>query len=310
MLWSSRRRRSLSASLALPTLSLRAGGDDMVPVREGGTIEAAGAGALFFMRRKRSAERKRRCVCRRAGGAGGAAGGGQRSRGFMAQPPCGTAARKALAAEERSCRDRLAQGAVSALRRAGMGGVSLCIRGVVVPSPATVATFGPLDFFPLLGEWPPAWAEHSMVELPPHVAHRLGLAEDCKWLAAPRAQTARECRAAGFLGPSANHGSPRERNAKLEFLWLDDGSLTVAVVLTRPVDATKGAQDIFVDYGLHFGSHLRALIAAREARKAAARARGPIAPRAKPYTSTCSHCGAVYRQRYNFHHIKRKCGFK
>lgn len=227
----------------------------------------------------------------------------------MEQPPRGTASRQALAAAERGRRDALAQGAAYTPRRAGCGGYALAIKGVSVLHPATVATFGPLDFFPMLGEWPSAWADHSMVELPPHVARRLGLpdCEKTRYVAAPRAPNAFACRAAGFFGPSANHGSPRERNAKLEFLWLDDGSLTVAVVLTRDVQALKSTKDIWVDYGTSFAKVVRERNAAREARKAAARARGPIAPRPQPYTSTCTNCGTQYGQRSNFFHIKRNC---
>ena len=182
------------------------------------------------------------------------------------------------------------------------------MRDVFLARGLQVASFGPLAYYGAAARWPAAWATVSMVGLPPRAARAAGL-HPGRWVAAPKAPSVDACRAAGFLGPTANQGpDARACNWALKFVDRTGAAeATIAVVLARDVDARGCEVQIMVDYGGAFGRELRAAGQARARALAAATARGRFIPRKKESARRCGRCGTVYANGDNFVHTLKRC---
>lgn len=136
----------------------------------------------------------------------------------------GSAARAEMAAHARREANLAAHAATKALRAAGMAGYGLFVMCGLHSVGVIVAFFGALAIFDLLGDdWPEAWAEHCMMDIPRDIADKLALGRG-RFVAAPAARDAAACRAAGALGASANQAAnARSCNAKLQFFYRRGG---------------------------------------------------------------------------------------
>jgi hypothetical protein len=136
----------------------------------------------------------------------------------------GSAARAEMAAHARREANLAAHAATKALRAAGMAGYGLFVLCGLHSVGVIVAVFGALAIFDLLGnDWPEAWAEHCMMDIPRDIADKLALGRG-RFVAAPAARDAAACRAAGALGASANQAAnARSCNAKLQFFYRRGG---------------------------------------------------------------------------------------
>jgi len=136
----------------------------------------------------------------------------------------GSAARAEMAAHAVRKANLAAQAATKALRAAGMAGYGLFVMCGLHGVGLVVAVFGALAIYDLPGDdWPEAWAEHCMMDIPRDIADKLALGHG-RFVAAPAARDAAACRAAGALGASANQAAnARSCNARLQFFYRRGG---------------------------------------------------------------------------------------